>query len=88
MRNDKDRLILPIPLNINRQRLYLPLELKPLKSCTFYFSSDPEFKRRNLKVVSKAYVRTSCGKTFYGTSGALKEMIESLNKTDQLERVI
>jgi len=66
------RLVLPNPIVTDGGKF--PRKLEPRFSITL-MSSDQIWKSKEFKEVKFAYVRTSCGLFFKGSSGALKQAV-------------
>ena len=60
--------------------LKLPKRMEPRTEITFYFPLETA-NQPNVAYTKRALARTACGKTFYGTSPALKSWVAGLSTT-------
>jgi hypothetical protein len=73
------RMVLLRPLDVSGSKL--PHRLEPLSATTIY-GSDSSFVAKNISRIKKAYCKTDCGRTFYGTSMALRDLIKRRRAAD------
>ena len=75
---DPKRLVLIVPIIPDGGSL--PYKLESRDSIIIHFDSKALLKDKNIKNIDKAYATTSCGKTCFGNSGALREFIRYIKQ--------
>ena len=53
----------------------LPYKLESREPITIHFDNKKLLNERDIVKIHKAYAKTACGKTCFGSSGALKDFI-------------
>lgn len=85
----KEHKKLPLVDYIELSDKSLPCRLEPKEEVTLGYSLSREdlLKEPAFVFVKRAYARTACGETHYGTSGALKGLIQEARKLSQLNEI-
>lgn len=73
LRRDRGRLALITPIVPDGK--FLPHKIESRDSITIYFDNEKLLNNRDIVKIHKAYAKTACGKTCFGSSGALRDFI-------------
>ena len=71
LRRDRGRLALITPIIPDGKSL--PYKLESREPITIYFDNEKLLNNRDIARIHKAYAKTACGKTCFGSSGALRD---------------